>query len=230
MKLLLRQYLSDIRERGELDAILPALLSELGFNVLSKPGRGTRQDGVDIAAIGPDEDDGERKKLFLFVVKSGDLGRHDWDSSPQAVRQSLNEIFDSYIPSRIPEHHQGLNIIICLCMGGEMKENVRTQWTGYVNKNHTTKISFREWNGDKLAGLLLSGVLRQELLEAHLQNHFQKSVAMVDQPDVSYQFFVKLIQGLLKGGCRREEANYEISSNIYLSMGPFRLGARGRKS
>ena len=198
MKLILRQYLSDIRERGELDAILPALLSELGFNVLSKPGRGTRQAGVDIAAIGPDENDHGRKKLFLFVVKSGDLGRHDWNSTPQSVRQSLDEIFDSYIPSRIPEHYQGLNIIICLCMGGEMKENVRTQWTGYVKNNHSTKISFREWNGDKLAELLLSGVLRQELLETHLQNHFQKSVAMVDHPDVSYDFFVKLIQGLLK--------------------------------
>ena len=198
MKLILRQYLSDIRERGELDAILPALLSELGFNVLSKPGRGTRQAGVDIAAVGPDENDNDRKKLFLFVVKSGDLGRHDWDSTPQSVRQSLNEILDSYIPSRIPEYHQDLDIVVCLCMGGEMKENVQTQWTGYVNQHCTNKISYREWNGDKLAGLLLSGVLRQELLEVHLQKHFQKSVAMVDHPDVSYRFFVNLIQGLLK--------------------------------
>ncbi len=77
MKLVLRQYLSDIRERGELDAILPALLSELGFNVLSRPGRGMRQYGVDVAAIGPDENDQNKQKLFLFTVKAGDLHTED---------------------------------------------------------------------------------------------------------------------------------------------------------
>ena len=48
MKLILKQYLSSLRERGELDAILPDLLSQLGLIVFSRPGRGTRQDGVDV--------------------------------------------------------------------------------------------------------------------------------------------------------------------------------------
>ena len=95
MKPILRQYLSDLRERNELDAILPDLLSELGFNILSRPSRGTRQAGVDVAAVGPDEDDGGCRKLFLFTIKSGDLKRREWDDgTPQAVRPSLNEIRD----------------------------------------------------------------------------------------------------------------------------------------
>lgn len=198
MKLILRQYLADLRERDELDAILPDLLSEIGFNVLSRPARGTRQAGVDVAAIGPDEDDGGRRKLFLFTLKSGDLRRRNWDDgSPQAIRQSLNEILDSYIPNRVPEQHQHLDIAICVCMGGEMKENVREQWTGYARNHGTSKISFREWNGDKLAELLLSGVLKEEILETRLQTHFRKSIAMVDHPDVAYRFFAYLIRGLL---------------------------------
>ena len=200
MKLILRQYLADLRERDELDAILPDLLSEIGFNVLSRPARGTRQAGVDVAAIGPDEDDGGRRKLFLFTLKSGDLRRSNWDDgSPQAVRQSLNEILDNYIPNRIPEQHKNLDIAICVCIGGEMKENVREQWTGYARNHGTSKISFREWNGDKLAELLLSGVLKEEILETQLQTHFRKSIAMVDHPDVAYRFFTYLIQGLLDG-------------------------------
>ena len=199
MKLILRQYLSDLRERDELDAILPDLLSELGFNVLSRPGRGTRQAGVDVAAIGPDEDDGGRKKLFLFTIKSGDLKRKDWDGTPQTVRPSLNEILDSYIPTRIPEQYQHLNIAICVCMGGEMRENVQTQWTGYVQNESTCKVCFRQWNGDKLSGLLLLGVLKGELLNNPLRGYFQKSIAMVDHPDVAYRFFARLTQGLLDG-------------------------------
>ena len=205
MKLILRQYLSDLRERDELDAILPDLLSELGFNVLSRPGRGTRQAGVDVAAIGPDEDDGGRQKLFLFTIKSGDLKRKDWDGYPQAVRPSLNEILDSYIPTRIPEQYQHLNIAICVCMGGEMRENVQTQWTGYVQNASTCKICFRQWNGDMLAGFLLLGVLKGELIENPLRGYFRKSIAMVDHPDVAYRFFALLTRGLLEDGGNDQE-------------------------
>ena len=198
VKIILRQYLSDLRERDELDAILPDLLSELGFNVLSRPSRGTRQAGVDVAAVGPDKDDGGRRKLFLFTIKSGDLNRRDWDSTCQAVRPSLNEILDSYIKNRILQEHQDREIVICLCIGGEIKENVRDQWTGYVERNSSDKITFREWNGDKLAELLLSGVLREELLEPNFQSYFRKSIAMVDEPEIAYRFFTDLIQGLLQ--------------------------------
>lgn len=203
MKLILRQYLSDLRERDELDAILPDLLSELGFNVLSRPGRGTRQAGVDVAAVGPDQNGDGRRKLFLFVIKPGDLRRHDWDDgSPQSVRSSLNEIFDDYIQNRILKQHQDLDIAICICMGGEMREDVRTQWVGYAKRNSTDKISFHEWNGDKLAGLLLSGVLKQVCYEGRLQAHFQKSIAMIDEPEVAYRFFVLLTRKLLDGDGR----------------------------
>ena len=200
MKLILRQYLSDLRERDELDAILPDLLSELGYNVLSTPSRGTRQQGVDVAAVGSDEDDGGEQKLFLFTIKAGDLSRSGWDNqSPQAVRPSLNEILDAYIPSRVTKQHKQLRIVICVCLGGEMKEDVQVQWKGYVENNSTDNISFREWNGDKLASLLLAGILKQELLKPKFRADFQKSIAMVDYPDISYRFFVRLVKGLLVG-------------------------------
>ena len=199
MKLVLRQYLSDIRERGELDAILPALLSELGFNVLSRPGRGMRQHGVDVAAIGPDENDQNKQKLFLFTIKAGDLDCAGWDdNTPQAVRPSLNEILDAYIPLKIAEHHQYLDIVVCLCVGGEINENVRENWNGYIQKHQEDNITFDEWNGDRLAGLLLSGILKESLLEPRLRSHFQKSIAMLDQPEVSYRFFVNLTRELLE--------------------------------
>lgn len=196
MKLIIRQYLEGLRERDELDAILPVLVSELGFHVLSRPGRGTRQAGVDVAAIGPDERDGNKEKLFLFVIKSGDLTRADWDGSPQAVRPSINEILDSYIPTRIPEEYRDHEIAICICMGGETKEAVATQWANYQLTNTKNNVCFREWNGDKLANLLLTGLLKQDLLPSDLRTAFQKSVAMVDEPEVSYKFFAEMTQGL----------------------------------
>jgi hypothetical protein len=109
MSLIFRAYLASLREREELDAILPDLLSELGFVVYSRPQRGTAQAGVDIAAVGKD-DDGE-PKIFLFAVKQGDLTPNAWnDGTPQALLPSLDEIRYSYIPHRVPKSCQNLKI------------------------------------------------------------------------------------------------------------------------
>src|SRR5258706_14296587 len=103
MKLLIRDYLASLRERQELDAILPDLLSELGFHVYSRPGIGTTQRGVDIAAVG---NDNGVKKVFLFSVKAGDLSRKEWNGGSQALRQSVEEILELYIPERIPAEYR----------------------------------------------------------------------------------------------------------------------------
>ncbi|QHD05562.1 hypothetical protein [Pseudomonas sp. R76] len=198
MKLMIRDYLASLKERDELDAVLPDLLSELGFNVYSRPQRGTSQLGVDIAAIGKD-DDGE-KKLFLFSVKQGDLTRQDWDGNPQALRSSLDEILDAYIPHRVPTRYKDLKIVICLAFGGDVNEQVREKLTGFIDKNTSTKIAFDEWNGDKIAGMILRGILREEILPKPLRSSFQKAVAMVDESDVSYEHFSRLAGNLCKAG------------------------------
>ena len=96
MKLIFKEYLASLKERDDLDVILPDLLSEIGWSVFSKPAVGTRQHGVDVAAVGAD-DVGGKKKVFLFSIKAGDLRRSSWDSGEQSLRQSLNEIRDVYI-------------------------------------------------------------------------------------------------------------------------------------
>lgn len=195
MKLILKQYLSSLRERGELDAILPDLLSQLGLNVYSRPGRGTRQDGVDVGAVG--SLDSGPEKVYLFSIKPGDLTRKDWDSgSVQSLRPSLNEILDAYIPNRLPAEHRGKEIVICIGIGGDIQEQVRPQLTGFITKHTTHNITFEEWNGDKLASLIQSNFLREDLLPEHARSRLRKSVALLDEPEVSHRHFAALIKSL----------------------------------
>lgn len=215
MKALLREYLASLKERSELDAILPDLLSELGYTVYSRPQRGTAQLGVDIAAVGKDEH-GERK-VYLFSVKQGDLTRQDWDGTPQALRPSLNQILDSYISSRIPAQYKSLKIVICLVFGGDMQEQVRADVTGFVKRNETNQISFEEWNGDRLAGLLMQGILREEILPKDLRAHFQKAVAMLDEPDVAYQHFAVLVRKLCEHA-EKPKARVRSARQIYICL------------
>lgn len=216
MKALIRDYLASLRERGELDAILPDLLSELGFTVLSKPQRGTTQRGVDIAAISPG-DEGARK-LFLFCVKPGDLTRQDWNGTDQAVRPSLDEIFDAYLPNRVPKSYRDLPVVICLAIGGVIKEQVQELWTGYTAQKTTGKVSFNCWNGDQLADLLLRGILREELLPKDLRSSFQKAVAMVDTPDVSFAHFSQLASKLSKAGQESNKARVRAARQINICL------------
>lgn len=195
MKLVIREYLGSLKERDELDAMLPDLLSEMGFTVYSRPGRGTRQHGVDIAAVGPDAS-GEQK-VYLFSVKQGDLGRADWDGTPQALRASLNEIRDAYIRTSIPSEYRHLSIVICLVLGGDIKEAVRLEVEGYIADNTTPIVSYEQWNGDRLADLILRGILREEMFPDPMRSHLRKAVAMVEEPDIAYSHFRSLIDAIV---------------------------------
>ena len=90
-----------LKESGELDSLLGDLLLSMGIEPISRAQIGVRQYGVDLAAVGPDPEDGVTKKLFLFTIKSGDINRSSWDAGKQGVRSSLNEIIDVYIPNHL---------------------------------------------------------------------------------------------------------------------------------
>jgi len=216
MKLLLREYLSSLRERDELDALMPALLSELGSTVLTRPRRGTRQFGVDFAAVGPDET-GERK-VYLFSIKAGDLGRGHWADGEQALRPSLDEIQDVYVPRRIPLKHRSLKVVICICFGGEMLENVQDQVEGYTERQSTERLSFEIWNGDRIAGLLLDGVLREDVLPADLRTAFRKAVAMVDEPDVALRHFQRLVGALRQRATTDAKSAVTAARQAYIAL------------
>lgn len=197
MKLILKEYLSSLKERDELDAIMPDLLSEMGMNVFSRPQRGTRQNGVDIAATGKDSKG--KPCVFLFSLKDGDLDRKHWNNnSLQSLRPSLDEILDTFIPTRLPIEHQNKPIIICLCFGGDVLEQVRTDLKGYIDRNTTSNISYEEWNGDKIAELIIKHFLKEDLLPNNFRVFLRKSLSMIEEPEVSYKFFGYLTNEIIE--------------------------------
>lgn len=201
MKLILKEYLASLKERGDLDkAVLPNLLSELGLTVLNTPMIGTRQNGVDIAAVGKIKGHDNQKYLYLFCIKAGNVSRNDWDGNPQAVRSELNEIKDVYRRSNIAEEHKALPIKICLCCGGELDETVLTNWAGYTAEHSDDNISYEEWNGDRLADHMMKVLLARELLDDDVRRNFQKAVAMVNEPDACYGYSFHCLKALLSGG------------------------------
>lgn len=196
MKLILKQYLASLKERAELDAVLPDLLSCMGLNVFISPTRGVKEYGVDIAAVG--RVNGEEEKVYLFSVKSGNLTRETWNgNADQALRPSLDEIQDSFIPSRLPPEHRDKKIVICLCFGGDVNSGIRQEVTGYEQRNTKDNISFEEWNGDKLSEFIQQYLLKEELLPSSSQALLRKSLALLEEPESSSKHFSLLIDKVL---------------------------------
>ncbi|MGX1110634.1 hypothetical protein ACSSVW_000013 [Pseudoalteromonas sp. MBR-15] len=197
MKLILKQYLASLKERQELDAVLPDLLSSMGMNVFISPTRGVKEYGVDIAAVGQLQDD-EEESVYLFSVKSGNLTRETWSGqSNQSLLPSLQEILFGFIPTRIPPQHSSKPIVICLCFGGDINSGIRQEVTGFENYNSRDKLRFEEWNGDKLSELIQQYLLKEELLPSSSQALLRKSLALLEEPESSSNHFSVLIDEVL---------------------------------
>ena len=196
MILIIREYLSLLKESEELDRLLPDLLLAMNIEPFSKPQPGVRQHGVDIAAIGKDADGIE--KVFLLVLKRGDLGRSQWDSGSQAIRQTLDEIKDVYLTSRIKQEHEHFPKKIILCTGGDLKQDVQENWNGYVKKNLIRgEIEYEFWGGDRLSFLLMQHIFNEQILPADLRSKFRKTLALLGEADYKLNDYYYLLDKLL---------------------------------
>ncbi len=191
MRLILSTFLRTLRERDQFDALLPDLLLSMGIVPLSKPQTGTRQFGVDLSAAGKDADDAE--KLFLFVLKKGDIDRHTWNSdSPQSVRPSLDEILDVYLRSHVPPKFANLPIKIVLGTTGDLKEAVQANWAGY-GEAKSDLAEFEFWGADKIASLIERYMLDEHLFQSDDRTDLRRTLALVGESDYSLADFHQLL-------------------------------------
>lgn len=221
MKLIIKEYLSLLKESKELDSLIPELLLAMGHEVISKPQVGVRQNGVDVASIGLDKD-GE-KKVFLFTIKEGDFGRNDWDNGTlQAVRPSLNEIIDSYIPKKLSEDNKLLVKKIILATGGDKKQEIEENWDGYIKTNSKKdEIEFDFWGGDKLALLIEEYIFNEFIIPKEQRSLFRKALALIGDIDYDLRDYYQFLDEVLFKNELEKESDKKILKAlrlIYLSL------------
>lgn len=189
MRLVLEEYLKTLREKDELDLLLCDLLLLEGYTVFNRPRTGERQYGVDILA----KKDGE---TFLFVVKQKDITRKSWDTGPDSVRQSLNDILDVYLRAMLPLDYLGRKIHIIIVTNGSLQAAVQPNWTGY-QKNHSSynniPIVFELWNTDELVQRCARVAFDETLFDSNVQSLLRKTLYYMDEPDFSNTYFEKVV-------------------------------------
>lgn len=201
MKLVIAEYLRTLKERNELDRLLPDLLVEMGYTPIARPQTGNRQFGVDLGARGKNPTTLE-DELMLLVVKQGDIGRSEWNTGDQAVRQSIDEIFDVYLKSHIEPQDKTSKIRIIVVTNGELKQVVQAAWCGYVTDNQT-KASIEFWGNDQLAGLIEEHLLDEYVFLDEDRKQLRRALALSGDSDYDrsdlHQLYLRTL-GLLPSG------------------------------
>ena len=195
LRLLLEDYLGLMREEGELDVFLPLLMSAMSHEIVYRAQKGTRQYGVDIVSLGKDSDG--VKKLFLWLVKCGDIARSDWDSGPQSIRQSINDVGDVYLRSHLAPQHGRLKKKLLVVTNGDFSSNLNETIAAFLESwSSSKKVEAEQLNGSALATLTEKFLLDEYILPKETRSLLRRMIANVSSPELCISVGQELIDAM----------------------------------
>lgn len=194
MNFLTSEYIALLKEDGELDTLLIDILISKGITPISKPQKG-RQYGVDIAAIGKDEEGIE--KLFLITVKQGNITRIIWDSGPTSVRQSLNDIRETYLNISLTRSQKKLPKKIIVATNGELEQTVQTSWAQHTETYKASDIEYQFWGIDDITKMVSQNLLSERLFNSEMRSLLKKTLAFLELKDYDLNHYNRLVDLIL---------------------------------
>lgn len=192
IRLVLTHYLATLRERNELDALLPELLVAMGHNVLSRAQVGVPQGGVDVlsslaAPDGPEE-------AFLFIIKFGDIGREDLYAGAQSIQPSVREASTEYVQNRLPANLRDGRKRLVVLSNGEWKQAAQGGFKVLSDEVATQPgCSLEFWGIDQLATLIEAHLLDESLLLKAGRDHLRAAIATLDDSHAAERSFRRFV-------------------------------------
>jgi len=183
----------------------------MNHEIVYRAQKGTRQYGVDLVSVGS-ENDGERK-LFLWLIKCGDINRFEWNSGPQAVRQSIEDVGDIYLRSHVAPQHQGLKKKLLVLTNGDFNASLNETIAGYLeNWSQKKQVETAQINGSTLASWTEQHLLDEYILPAGNRALLRRMLANVGSPDLCISVgrdlvdsMLAITQGVEKGGSSKKK-------------------------
>lgn len=195
MKLVIAEYLRTLKERDELDRLLPDLLVEMGYVPITRPQKGSKQYGVDLPARGKNTETGV-DELLLFVIKQKDIGRSEWDGNSQAVSQSIMQIFNVYLRSHLEPDDQNRNIRIIVATNGDLKETIQSDWSGFVDQ-YRDKAKIEFWGADAISALIEKHLLDEHVFHDNDRRDLRRALALSGDSEYDRQDLHRLFMRTL---------------------------------
>lgn len=193
MRLLFRDYVASLRERGELDRIITDVLISAGLKVLDVPTLGMAEYGVDIAAVGTAKT--KRRTLLLVQAKQGNITRRSWGVGPNSVRASLDEMLDHLdeIISRAGTPKPA-KVVVVIAHNGVLDRNIRSAFDGYCRRMAKREgITVERWDIHELVDVLMKYLFREQLFSSEQATQLRRALAFVEVPEYDLRHFEKFL-------------------------------------
>jgi hypothetical protein len=204
VKLLLRDYLSLLRERGELDALLPDLLTQMGLTVTKVARRGESEQGKDIVAIKQKDD---QREVWILVVQQGDLTENRWQG-PGAMRMDAESALDVAFEDQSVGITRDTPRRIILVHNGTVGETIRERVDGFCKEAKEKRgVEIDRWDLSGLCNLFHEHLVGERLLaEPGLQHLLRATLVFLDVPEYDLKHFKDLVNAILPKSEAREHA------------------------
>lgn len=215
MRLVLSHYLESLRERDELDALLPELLVAMGHSVHSRPQIGVAQAGIDVLSSFPAR--GADKEAFLFIIKFGNVGREDLYSGKQAIQPSVREACTDYVRTRMPQSLRDARKRLVLLTNGILKQEAQAGFSALTDEVAAApNCSLELWGSDQLLPMIEQHLFDEALLLKAGQYHLRSAIATLDDTDTSTRRFVKFVDSALTDGAASQSGNAAAKKRRFL--------------
>lgn len=192
MRLIIKDYLLQLKEKDELDLLICDILLQMGYITDNQPKTGNRQFGVDVRAHNDEE-------LLLFVIKQGDLTRKVWDADQNAVRQSLDEIHDSYL-NYINGADRNKKLHVIVATNGMIDEATRPNWEGYKARNtnwNGMQVEIDFWNIDTLTEYVQKYLFDEHIFDAEMQVLMRRALYFIGERDYRKEYYEQIVEMLI---------------------------------
>ena len=198
IRLLLESFLGLMKESEELDRLLPLLVASMGHNIVFSAQKGIREYGVDVVSVGRDPEDGHRK-IFYWLIKCGDIGRTEWNLTNQSIRQSIDDVGDTFLSTNVLPQHKKLRKKLVILTNGIFKTEIRQTLSQYLeawNARHDAESLIA--NGSLLASWTEHYLFDENILPPEHRALFRRVLANIANPELSVPVGRQLIKGILK--------------------------------
>nr|WP_315444921.1 hypothetical protein [uncultured Pseudomonas sp.] len=197
IQLVLSHYLSGLRERDELDALLPDLLQAMGHSVLSRAQVGVNQGGVDILSTRQNVE--HQPEVFLFVIKFGNVSRNDFYSGQQAISPSILQALREYLRNRLQDSLIDAKKRIVLVSNGVLKQDAQLDFAALSKdvSEASPLCSLEFWGMDQLSPLIEQYLFDDALLLQRGKSDLRAALAGLEDTHASFCRFIRFVDDCL---------------------------------
>ncbi|MEI7142826.1 hypothetical protein WCT98_07480 [Pectobacterium brasiliense] len=192
IQLVLSHYLAGLRERNELDVLLPELLKAMGHNVLSRPQIGPGQAGVDVLSTRPGTDGID--EVYVFIIKFGNVGRVDFYGGPQSIDPSIREACNDFLRNRLPEPLKLRHKRIVLVSNGVLLQEAQAGFSALtVDIAARPLCSLEFWGTDQLTPWIEQYLFDETLLLERGKSDLRAALAGLEETGSATSRFIRFV-------------------------------------